>query len=62
MSDEQAILTEIRNHRSHNKEIKRSIVDLSEEVSELEYQRVKKQSVLNAIKMKMNIEKPVDNV
>jgi len=42
--------------------MKRKIVDLSEEVSEFEYQRVKKQSVLNAIKMKMNIEKPVDNV
>jgi len=42
--------------------MKRSVVDLSEEVSELEYQRVKKQSVLNSIKMKMNIEKPVDDV
>jgi hypothetical protein len=42
--------------------MKRKIVDLNEEISEFEYQRVKKQSVLNAIKMKMNIEKPVDNV
>ena len=42
--------------------MKRSVVNLSEEVSELEYQRVKKQSVLNSITMKMNIERPVDNI
>lgn len=35
---------------------------MNDEISELEYQRMKKQSNLNSISMKVNIMQPVDNL